>query len=150
MASAVAEKIRRADEADLTAVLVIEEQSFTDAWTADFFRHELYNPISRFYVLEKEGKILGYIIFWLVADESHIANIAIHPEFRSAGLGGKLLNFAFEIARKNGARMITLEVNEHNLAARRLYEKYRFELTGRRSRYYGNKDDALILTRALM
>lgn len=149
MAGAIEAQIRRADEADLTAVLTIEEKSFEDAWTEDFFRHELFNPISRFFVLENERKIIGYIIFWLVADESHIANIAVHPEFRSAGLGGKLLNFAFEMAQRNGAKTITLEVNEHNAAARRLYEKCQFSLTGRRPHYYDNKDDALILTRPL-
>jgi len=149
LADSVTERIRRADEADLTAVLAIEAQSFSDPWSEDFFRHELFNPISRFYVIEKEQTIVGYIIFWIVADESHIANIAIHPKFRSAGLGGKLLNFAFDMARRNGAKTITLEVNEHNAAARRLYEKYRFDLTGRRPRYYANRDDALILTRRL-
>ncbi|OQC47496.1 MAG: Protease synthase and sporulation negative regulatory protein PAI 1 [Candidatus Marinimicrobia bacterium ADurb.Bin030] len=85
----------------------------------------------------------------MLADESHIANIAVHPEFRNAGLGGKLLNFAFEIARRNGAKTITLEVNEQNIAACRLYEKFQFVLTGRRSHYYENKDDALILTRPI-
>lgn len=149
MAKVLNNRIRRADEPDLPAILAIEEKSFATAWTEDFFRHELHNPISRFYVLEKDKKIVGYIIIWIVADESHIANIAVHPEFRSAGLGGKLLNFAFEIAQRNGAKTITLEVNEHNEAARRLYEKYRFSVTGRRSHYYENKDDALILTRPL-
>jgi ribosomal-protein-alanine N-acetyltransferase len=149
MAAKIDARIRRANESDLTAILAIEEKSFTSAWTEDFFRHELYNPVSRFYVLEKEKKIIGYIVIWLLADESHIANIAVHPEFRNAGLGGKLLNFAFEIARRNGAKTITLEVNEQNIAARRLYEKFQFVLTGRRSHYYENKDDALILTRSI-
>jgi len=142
-------QIRRADERDLPAILAIEERSFVTAWTDDFFRHELRNPISRFYILQNEAQIIGYIIIWMVADESHIANLAVHPEFRSAGLGGKLLNFAFKIARRNGAKTITLEVNEHNTAARRLYQKYQFALTGRRARYYENRDDALILTRSL-
>ncbi|HPC36404.1 MAG TPA: ribosomal protein S18-alanine N-acetyltransferase [Candidatus Marinimicrobia bacterium] len=149
MAAKIDVRIRRADESDLPAILAIEEKSFVTAWTEDYFRHELYNPVSRFYVLEKEKKILGYIVIWLFADESHIANIAVHPEFRNAGLGGKLLNFSFEIAHRNGAKMITLEVNERNLAARRLYEKFQFVLTGRRAHYYENKDDALILTRPL-
>ena len=149
MADSLITRIRRADESDLTAVLAIEEKSFMTAWSEDLFRHELYNPISRFYILEKERQIVGYIVLWIITDESHIANIAIHPKFRSAGLGGKLLNFAFEIAHRNGAKTISLEVNEHNTVARRLYEKYRFVVTGRRPHYYENKDDALILTRTL-
>lgn len=142
-------KIRRANEQDLPAVLAIEQVSFNTAWTHDFFKHELYNPISNFYVVEKDHQILGYVIFWLIADEMHIANLAIHPQFRQVGLGSKLLNFVLDMGRQKQIKTVTLEVNEKNLPARGLYEKMQFRVVGRRVKYYENRDDALLLMRYL-
>jgi ribosomal-protein-alanine N-acetyltransferase len=46
-----------------------------------------------------------------------------------------------------GARLATLEVREHNAAAQRLYQRFRFKIVGRRPRYYlDNQEDALIMT----
>ena len=44
---------------------------------------------------------------------------------------------------------ITLEVNENNLDAIKLYEKFGFEKLGIRKKYYNNTDNALIMTKKL-
>lgn len=141
--------IRRADEADLPAVLKIEQASFEYPWSRDYFKHELANPISHFYVIENERAVLGYIIFWLIVDELHIANVAIHPQFRKAGLGSKLLNYALEMGQKHRVKFVTLEVNEKNLAAINLYTRFNFKPIGRRLKYYENRDDAIIMSREM-
>ncbi|MFA4839598.1 MAG: ribosomal protein S18-alanine N-acetyltransferase [Candidatus Neomarinimicrobiota bacterium] len=142
-------KIRRADESDLPAVMAIEEKSFPSAWTVDFFRHEMYNPLSHFFVATFDKIVVGYIVFWVIADESHIANLAVHPDYRRHDLGDNLLKFAIHFSRSKGAKMITLEVNEKNVAAFALYEKNEFKQVGKRIKYYENRDDAFILTRIL-
>lgn len=48
---------------------------------------------------------------------------------------------------KENCTLITLEVNEKNLPAILLYEKYGFINLGRRPRYYDNKYDAYIMTK---
>lgn len=142
-------KIRRATEEDLPGVMFIEERSFPSAWTLDFFRYEMYNPLSHFYVVTIKKKVVGYAVFWIIADESHIANLAVHPDFRRSGHGDYLLKFAMAKAKMKGAKMITLEVNEKNIAAKKLYEKNGFKLVSKRIKYYENRDDAFILTRSL-
>lgn len=48
---------------------------------------------------------------------------------------------------KSSSILITLEVNEKNLPAIHLYEKYGFEKVGIRKKYYDNKFDAYIMTK---
>jgi len=142
-------RIRPASEQDIERVINIEKLSFNIPWTIDFFKHELYNPVSFFYIMEIQNKLAAYVIFWIFKDESHIANVAVHPGFRKRGYGERLVNWVFDFCRRKGTKMITLEVNEMNTAARNLYRKMGFKIVGKRARYYENKYDALILTREL-
>ena len=48
---------------------------------------------------------------------------------------------------KNSSILITLELNEKNLTAIHLYEKYGFKKVGLRKKYYDNKFDAYIMTK---
>lgn len=48
---------------------------------------------------------------------------------------------------KEKCSLITLEVNENNLPAIHLYEKYNFINLGIRPRYYDNKYAAYIMTK---
>lgn len=143
-------EIRRADEKDICRVMEIENLSFRTPWTPGFFKHELYNPVSYFYILEIQDKLAGYVIFWIFKNEAHIANIAIHPEWRRKSYGGRLLNWVLQFCRKRGVETISLEVNEMNRAALQLYTKTGFKQVGKRERYYENRYDALILTKTLL
>lgn len=142
-------RVRSAGERDLKEIYKIENASFNSPWTLDFFKHELNNPASFFYILEIQDKLVGYVIFWIFKDESHIANIAIHPEFRKMGYGEQLLNWVFDFCRERSVASVSLEVSEVNEAARQLYSKMGFKNVGRRAKYYENNFDALILTKIL-
>jgi ribosomal protein S18 acetylase RimI-like enzyme len=53
-----------------------------------------------------------------------------------------------EAERAEGMRAVELELAASNDAARALYEGLGFVVVGRRSRYYPDGDDALLLTKA--
>lgn len=146
METLVAANIRPAAGADIAAIVPIEQCCFASPWTVDFFRHELYNPVSHFYVIEKEKVVVGYVIYWIIGRETHIANLAIHPDYRQLGYGKQLLIWAVEHARRKYAATVTLEVNAKNTNARQLYADFGFRVTGIRPHYYENRDDALIMT----
>ena len=90
--------------------------------------------------------IIGMGCLWSIVDEAHITLLAIHPDYRRQGLGQLLL---FELLKDAIARKLawaTLEVNENNLAAVNLYQKYGFQIAGKRKNYYQPAgDDALVL-----
>ena len=90
---------------------------------------------------------VGFAGMWLMLDEAHITTIAIHPEYRSLGLGELELNSLIGIAYEINAQRVTLEVRVSNGVAQNLYRKYGFTVVGTRRRYYSdNNEDAYIMT----
>jgi ribosomal-protein-alanine N-acetyltransferase len=138
---------------DLEAVLEIEAMSFTNPWTREMYLREMDNPrVSHIYLVRVEtadgAAVAGFCSFWLVFDELHINNLAIHPMYRRRGIGTALLQHAMRTAARLGARRATLEVRQSNEEARRIYERLGFETAGIRRNYYAHPtEDALILWR---
>lgn len=135
-------------EGDLDGILEVENLSFTNPWTREMYAWELRNPeVSHLSVLRtSDGLIHGFVGFWVVFDELHLNNLAVRPESRGRGYGAALLEHALSEGVRRGARQATLEVRRSNETARRLYERFGFEVMGLRPRYYARPDeDALVL-----
>jgi [ribosomal protein S18]-alanine N-acetyltransferase len=135
---------------DLTGVLEVESESFTNPWTREMYAWELQNrSVCHVYVLRTpECAVAGFCAFWLVFDEIHINNVAVRPAYRGRGLGTSLMHHILAEARRLGARRATLEVRNSNQGARRLYERLGFRVAGTRRNYYSHPvEDALILWR---
>ncbi|SFX71064.1 ribosomal-protein-alanine N-acetyltransferase [Thermoactinomyces sp. DSM 45891] len=132
---------------DIPQVLDVERDAFPHPWTGQAFRDELTtNPFARYLVLEIEGTVVGYCGMWVIIDEAHITNIAVHSRCRGKGFGELLLRYAMEFSTLYGAEKMTLEVRASNQIAQQLYKKLDFEVTGLRPNYYSdNKEDALIM-----
>jgi len=90
--------------------------------------------------------ILGFMGLWLLVEEAHIVTLAVREGQRRRGLGELLLIAAIEMALAQELERMTLEVRRSNEAAVALYYKYGFTRVGVRSRYYENREDALIMT----
>lgn len=73
-------------------------------------------------------------------------NIVVRKDKRKEGIGSKLLQEILEIAKGWKAQSITLEVNEKNIPAIKLYQKFGFEQVGLRKKYYHNTDNAIIMS----
>src|ERR671922_1090327 len=93
-------------------VLSIEEASFTNPWTREMYLADLEKRgISAcFLAQDPAGRVVGFCSVWRVADELHINNLAVKPEFRRMGAATALLNHALREGGRLGARRATLEV----------------------------------------
>jgi ribosomal-protein-alanine N-acetyltransferase len=91
----------------------------------------------------------GMVLGRLAADEAEILALAVIPARRRAGLGRALLAAAEAHVAASGGRVVFLEVAESNAAARALYAAGGYREIGRRSRYYRDGTDALVLARPL-
>jgi ribosomal-protein-alanine N-acetyltransferase len=131
----------------LDQVLVIEEASYSAPWSYYAFAYELLNNNMAHYIVALSGQtVVGYCGMWLILDESHITNVAVHPDYRRENIGKSLMLEMIRLAAKNGAAGMTLEVRPTNTAARRLYELLGFVEKGRRKKYYtDNNEDAIIM-----
>ncbi len=132
-------------EADLPAVLTIEESSFSSPWTRAAFVHELQSLHSCFTIAERVGVVLGYLCSWHVADEVQILNVAVETHSRRQGIAERLLRHVLEVGQRKGARSANLEVRRGNLPARQLYEKLGFREVAVRRGYYADGEDALLM-----
>jgi len=141
---------RVSQPSDLDAVIEIEEASFVNPTTKEWYESELQRPdVCYIYVIRTPGgPIAGFCAFWKVVDQIHINNLAVRPEHRRHGIGRVLLERILADAARLGAPNATLEVRRSNTAARRLYERAGFAIAGVRTSYYTNPiEDALILSR---
>src|SRR4051794_24861654 len=133
---------------DVPAVHAIEQSSFPDtAWSTETFWSELAGvPESRrYWVGEKDGEVVGYVGLMVIAPDAEIQTIAVSSAHRAKGTGATLLTTAVEEARARQCSQLRLEVAADNQQAHRLYEQHGFETVARRSNYYGQGRDALIL-----
>lgn len=139
--------IRPMEMRDIDVIAQMEQQIFTLPWSRDSFRRELEeNIVARYLVLEDDEKILAYGGIWLVIDEAHVTNIAVHPDARGKGYGERITRALMKLAADTCMGMITLEVRRSNAVAQALYHKVGFLDVGYRKRYYeDNQEDALIM-----
>jgi ribosomal-protein-alanine N-acetyltransferase len=139
--------LRPMAEADLPAVMAIENAIYPFPWTLGNFRDSLAAGYSC-WVYAAEGAPIGYAVLVQAVDEAHLLNLSIAAERQRQGWGGALLQRVCAGARERGARLLFLEVRPSNVGALRLYERHGFERIGLRRNYYpapGGREDALIL-----
>jgi len=90
--------------------------------------------------------VVGYAGLWIVLDEAHITNVAVHPDYRGAGYGRALMVELISRAAMLGAFKLSLEVRVSNGVARDLYKSLGFVDKGFRRKYYSdNGEDAIIM-----
>jgi ribosomal-protein-alanine N-acetyltransferase len=138
---------------DLEGIIEIENSSFTTPWSRNSFLHELFENERAVYLVAKDefDRLVGYIGMWIIFDEGHITNLAVHPNFRRRGAGGRLLKGLIEYGRREGIKYLTLEVRRSNETAQNLYYKHGFVHMGVRRKYYlDNNEDALIMWKGPM
>jgi ribosomal-protein-alanine N-acetyltransferase len=150
--------IERMTEHDLLEVVEIEQRSGLSYWGWDAYHTELQSPLdSIMLVARKKGSarpgdhsVIGFIVGRCLADEVHVNNMAVRPDFRRRGIGQELLKALLIWGEAKKASQAVLEVRAGNAAAQSLYRASGFEVVGRRRRYYKDPlEDALLMTISL-
>jgi [ribosomal protein S18]-alanine N-acetyltransferase len=144
-------RLRPMRTADLNAVLEVERSSYEFPWTRAIFRDCLRVGYYCF-VYETSAGLVGHGIVSILAEECHLLNICVHPEYQRRGLGRGLVNFLLMFARRKRARVALLEVRVSNTGAYKLYTQLGFDEIGIRKDYYParyGREDAVILARDL-
>ncbi len=138
--------IRYMKEADIPSVVEIERMSFSTPWSETSFYNEIYNHRSIAKVAALGEDVVGYVCTKQVADEGHILNLAVHPDYRRRGIATALVENILEELKVNACRFLYLEVRISNYTARKLYESFGFKVVGVRKGYYViPKEDAVIM-----
>jgi [ribosomal protein S18]-alanine N-acetyltransferase len=135
----------------LNDVMEVERLCFTIPWSENSFISDLTeNENAVYFSALTSGRVVGYIGMWVIFDEAHIMNVAVHPEFRRMGIGSVLINKIIETSRLLNLKSMTLEVKKSNYAAIDLYRCFGFIEAGVRKGYYEDtNEDAIIMWKTL-
>ena len=143
-----------ASSRDAAAIAALHAASFRRGWS----EQEVEGLLTDRHVIAHRAMLgstmAGFIMSRLVEDEAEILSVAVASPRRGRGLARNLLNLHLRRLAAFGARAVFLEVDEHNKAAIRLYDRAGFHEISRRPNYYpgaaGKAVAALVLRRDLV
>lgn len=146
--------VEPAEPADAAELARIHAAGFYRGWPEADFDAFMEDPAARIYVAcDARRRIAGFILVRIAGDEAELLTVAVDPRWRGKGVGLALLRAALEDLRYTPARRMFLEVDEQNIAARKLYAREGFAAVGSRKGYYARPDGtaatALVLSRDL-
>jgi ribosomal protein S18 acetylase RimI-like enzyme len=121
----------------LDHLVKVQEEAFSDyiipiKSSKEFFldfQRSVGGDLSNVLLASDASKIVGYINPVIDGKEAWIGGIGVIPQYRSSGVGTKLMRSAEGQCRNKGVQSITLEVIEGNDRAQRLYERLGFSVS---------------------
>ncbi|AXE53916.1 ribosomal protein S18-alanine N-acetyltransferase [Aurantimicrobium sp. MWH-Uga1] len=148
--------LRQAGIDDVPAIMEIETPVFGhEAWSTEAMARDVADRNCFYLVAEAhtdalggDPLVVGYagLLAPRGSGDGDIQTIAIHPDFRSHGLGRRLMEALLEEAEALHARRIFLEVRADNPHAIALYASLGFEEIAVRPGYYQPEGvDAVIM-----
>ena len=137
------------DLSDLEQIKDILTTDFDDFWNYSILKDELNSKNSTYFVVKnKDNEILGFAGIKIILDEDEIMNIVTKKNYRKQGIGNLLLNRIILEAKDKNIKKVNLEVNENNIIAIHLYEKFGFNKDGERKNYYQDQN-AILMSKIL-
>lgn len=135
---------------DLPRVVHLEKLIFPDPWPESAFMEQITESGWGALTAEANDLVVGYACYYIVADEAHLTNIAVDPDYRRKSVASKLLERILQVAQDNRCEHLLLEVRVGNIEAREFYKRHGFTMLHRRPKYYRHPvEDALVMVRYL-
>ncbi len=141
--------IRAWTKNDLESIAAMEERCFTDPWSKEMLADCLRYPYYHTFLVEERGQVCGYGVLIHLFEEGEVANIAVDIPYRGRGIARALLREMHAHAKALGATRALLEVREGNTPAIGLYQSEGYQPYGRRSKYYADGEDAILMENTL-
>ncbi|BAT72062.1 ribosomal-protein-alanine N-acetyltransferase [Thermosulfidibacter takaii ABI70S6] len=142
-------KVREASFLDIPRMVKIDKKVFKKPWGYDAFFGEFFKSFSKIIVAEIDGKVVGFVVLWIMSPEAYLANIAVDPDYQGKGIGSTLLREVVRICEEEMVSSLVLEVRVSNKSAINLYKKFGFEMVGVRKGMYFDGEDGLVMEKLL-
>lgn len=128
---------------DLAQILGLESKATLFPWSEANHRDAIEQSYPSL-LIRHEQAVAGFIIFNFYADECHLLNVVVAPDYQRQGLAKRLIEQLLSVAIDNQMSKVILEVRESNLSAIALYKNFGFEQIGTRKNYYRGKENDLM------
>jgi ribosomal-protein-alanine N-acetyltransferase len=148
--------VRKAEPTDIPAVMRINLDTLPENYPEYFFRQIQERYAEAFYVAEREGNVIGYIMCRMEGGISnfglrwvrrgHIVSVAVLQEHRRQNIASELIRQAMKALKSvYAAKEVILEVRISNHAAVQLYDKLGYKKIRTLRTYYRNGEDAQLM-----
>ena len=132
---------------DMPEVLEIEHSSFEFAWSEEDFLCCLRQRNCIGMVAERDGRIVGFMIYELHKSTLQVLNFAVHPDFRRQNVGSQMVEKLMDKLSQQRRQEIRLEVRERNLPAQIFFRAQGFRaLAVLRGHYADTDEDAYVMS----
>lgn len=112
-------------------------------WTKEQILSDMQQDNVDYFFVEVDKTAIGFLAIQQLVGELEITNIAVKKAHQGEGWGSQLLAHLDHVDFP-----IFLEVRASNTSAQALYQKFGFEVIGKRQRYYHEPvEDAIIMKR---
>lgn len=130
---------------DADGVARVEAACMPVPWSRQSFWEEASHTDAYYLIardVDRDNLIVAYAGCWVLANEGHITNVAVDPDYQGQGLGRRLMNELTSRVKALGVDSMTLEVRPSNTVAINLYNSLGFRSVGQRPKYYTNPVEA--------
>ena len=130
---------------DADGVARVEAACMPVPWSRQSFWEEASHTDAYYLIardVDRDNLIVAYAGCWVLANEGHITNVAVDPDYQGQGLGRRLMNELTSRVKALGVDSMTLEVRPSNTVAINLYTSLGFRSVGQRPKYYTNPVEA--------
>lgn len=130
---------------DADGVARVEAACMPVPWSRQSFWEEASHTDAYYLIardVDRDNLIVAYAGCWVLANEAHITNVAVDPDYQGQGLGRRLMNELTSRVKALGVDSMTLEVRPSNTVAINLYTSLGFRSVGQRPKYYTNPVEA--------
>ena len=136
---------------DFARICELDQMCFPPlvAYEAEEIWAALAQPHTFCVVAEHQAQVIGFILAYSRRGVGHIITIDIQREFRSRGVGSRLMDHAEQRMSQAGVRRVVLEVGVDNEAAIRFYKGRNYGDERRLERYYRDGTDGWRMEKAL-
>ncbi|MCD4818888.1 MAG: ribosomal protein S18-alanine N-acetyltransferase [Candidatus Cloacimonetes bacterium] len=122
--------------ADLTQIMQIEKQVFSNFWSEVFFIETIEKDIC--YVNRLDRELIGYLVGKKFNKVFYLMNFAIKKELHHQGYGMQMMRFLLSFLIKENFDFVFLDVRESNKAASNLYKHFGFAPYRKKLNYYSS------------
>ena len=127
--------VRRAGVDDFADILAIEAVAFEPLWRNTIDALNAYLTEHTFlFVAELDNYVVGYYCVSLNGRHGHLTRLVVHPDYQGRQIGIRLLAEALVFFRGQRVFGVTLNTQQDNHRARRLYEWFGFRTLGQEAR----------------
>ena len=129
----------------LDGIADIENSAFKKPWSKAQIQSDIQSEMdSENWVYLMDELVVGYIFGWIILDELHLNNIAVHLGYLRRNIGKELIQHIISRVISHDIKVVLLEVSANNIPAQKCYQSLGFTQMGVRKDYYSKGDNAIL------